>query len=56
VDGRSLVIGRTVQANLNHYWIVGSSLARAFRPGFSSNNRWQVLPVRPRRVPLSVPG
>jgi hypothetical protein len=52
----SLIIRQTMQANLNHYWMVGSSFATAFGPGFSFNKRWQMLPVRPRRVPLSVPG
>jgi hypothetical protein len=36
--------------------MVGSSLASAFGPDVSFNKRWQMLPVRPRRVPLSVPG
>ena len=45
VHGRWLIIGRTVQANLNHYWMVCSSFATAFGPSFSSNKRWQALPV-----------
>jgi hypothetical protein len=51
-----LIIGRTVRANLSHYSTVGSSFAMAFGLGFSFNNRWRMLPVRPRRVPLYPPG
>ena len=54
--GRSLISGRTVHANLNHYSMVSFSFATAFGHGFSFNKRWHTLPVSPRRLPLSVPG
>ena len=44
MHGRSLIIGRTAQANLNHYWMVGSSFATAFGVSFFSHTRWRMLP------------
>jgi hypothetical protein len=56
VDGWSMIVERTVQANLIHNRMVGSSFATVFGPDFSFNKRCQMFPVRPRRVPLSIPG
>jgi hypothetical protein len=56
LHGRSLNIGRTVQANRNCHWTVNSSFPAELGSGVSSNNRRQIFQVRPCHVSGSKPG
>jgi hypothetical protein len=50
MQGRSLVAGRTVQANLNCYWMMNSSYSTVFGLGASSTVRRQMLHLRPSQL------